>query len=132
MDLKKNRCCQGGHILVFSCSGASDIGELSDRTARILAKSGVAAMGCMAALSSKYDFVIDALNAASKIIIIDGCEKNCAKQNIDLAGHWDYDHYLLTDLGFEKGKAPATKPNIDKTTNIISSASINAARGNAS
>ena len=42
MSEKKNGCiCQGSTNLIFSCSGAADVGGLSDQAARKMTKDGI-------------------------------------------------------------------------------------------
>ncbi len=36
--------------LIYACSGAADVGELSDQAARKLSKSGVSKMSCLAGI----------------------------------------------------------------------------------
>jgi uncharacterized metal-binding protein len=50
--------------------------------------------------------------AASKILAIDGCSLNCVKNGLEQAGFNKFTHLQLADIGFEKGKSPATKENI--------------------
>ena len=47
MSEEKSNVCSGGPTLVFACSGAADVGEISDRAARKLSKDGVGAMYCL-------------------------------------------------------------------------------------
>jgi uncharacterized metal-binding protein len=39
--------------LVFACSGAADVGELTDRAVRQLHREGVAAMSCLASIAAR-------------------------------------------------------------------------------
>ena len=40
MSEKNKECCSGAQKLIFACSGAADVGALSDRAARKLTKNG--------------------------------------------------------------------------------------------
>ena len=57
--------------LIFPCSGASDVGELADRTARRLSRSGFGKMFCLAAIGGRVQQYIDDTQSAKKIIIIE-------------------------------------------------------------
>jgi uncharacterized metal-binding protein len=50
---------------------------------------------------------------ASKVLAIDGCGLECAAKMLRLAGVERFEHLVLTELGMEKGKSPATEENID-------------------
>jgi uncharacterized metal-binding protein len=108
--------CSGGPTLIFSCSGAADVGEISDRAARKLSKDGVGAMFCLAGLGGKVEPILKKTASASKILAIDGCNLDCVKLCLQEAGFNEFEHLRVTDLGMEKGKSPATEENIDKVT----------------
>ena len=108
--------CSGGPTLIFSCSGAADVGEISDRAARKLSKEGAGAMFCLAGLGGKVEPIMKKTASASKILAIDGCNLDCVKLCLQEAGFNEFEHLRVTDLGMEKGKSPATEENIDKVT----------------
>ena len=99
----KNCMCQEAGLLVFSCSGSSDVGELSDRVGRAIAKCGQAKMFCLAGIGAHIPKMIESVKAAKKIVSIDGCQVSCAKETLEHAG-FKAESYNLKDLGFEKGK----------------------------
>jgi len=98
--------------LIFPCSGAADVGEISDRAARRLSAEGPGKMFCLAGLGAKLDGYISKANAAERILAIDGCPVDCAAKILGSAGIDDFVHLRITDLGLEKGKTPATDENI--------------------
>ena len=100
-------------VLIFTCSGASDVGELADRTARRLSRSGFGKMFCLAAIGGRVHQYIEDTESAREIIIIDGCSNECAKKTlntINIQGQI----FNLEELGFEKGNSPASGENINK------------------
>jgi uncharacterized metal-binding protein len=46
--------------------------------------------------------------ASPALLAIDGCPLDCAKKTLELAGFANVKHVRVTDLGFKKGKTPAT------------------------
>ncbi len=116
MCAKENNCCSGGQTLIFACSGAADVGEISDRAARKLNKEGAGAMFCLAGLGGKVEPIIKKTASASKILAIDGCGLDCVKSCLMQAGFNDFIHLRVTDLGLEKGKSQANEENINKIT----------------
>ena len=106
--------CSGGPKLIFACSGAADVGEISDKAARKLSKEGAGAMFCLAGLGGKVEPIMKKTASASKILAIDGCNLDCVKLCLQEAGFNEFEHLRVTDLGMEKGKSPATEENIEK------------------
>lgn len=113
---EENDVCSGGPVLIFACSGAADVGEVSDRTARKLSKDGIGAMFCLAGVGGRVEPILKKTGAASKILAIDGCNLDCVKRCLEQAGFMEFEYLRVTDLGLEKGKSPATEENIAKVT----------------
>jgi uncharacterized metal-binding protein len=114
MCANENKCCSGGPTLIFACSGAADVGEVSDRAARKLTKEGAGAMFCLAGLGGRVEPIMKKTASASKILAIDGCSLNCVKNTLEKAGFNTLIHLQLADIGLEKGKSPANEENINK------------------
>ena len=53
--MTKENLCSGGPKLIFACSGAADVGEISDRAARKLSKDGIGAMFCLAGVGGRIE-----------------------------------------------------------------------------
>ena len=118
--MAENNCmCQESGVLIFPCSGGSDVGELSDRVARKMAKCGQAKMFCLAGIGAHIPGMIESAKAANKLITIDGCQVLCSKKILEHAGFTPIS-FNLKDLGFEKGKTQVSEENIEKAANKIS------------
>jgi uncharacterized metal-binding protein len=115
MSEEKN-VCSGGPTLIFACSGAADVGEISDRAARKLSKEGTGAMFCMVGIGGRVEPIMKKTESASKILAIDGCNLDCVKLCLQEAGFNEFEHMRVTNLGMEKGSSPASDKNIDKVT----------------
>jgi len=89
--------------LIFSCSGAADVGELADQAARKLNRNGKGKMFCLAGIGGRVSGIIKSTEAAASILAIDGCALDCTKKSLEEAGFTRINHLRLTDLGFEKG-----------------------------
>lgn len=108
-DAAKEGCaCNTAPKLIFPCSGAADVGEVADRAARKLAKEGAGRMFCLAGVGGHIEDMLLNVQAAGKILAIDGCPKDCARHTLAHAGFTDIAHLRLTDLGLQKGTSPAT------------------------
>jgi len=100
--------------LIFACSGAADVGEISDRAARKMSKDGLGKMFCIAGIGGRVEPVMQKTRSASKILAIDGCGLDCVKNCLEQAGFTEFRHLRIADIGMEKGKSPATEESINK------------------
>ncbi len=107
-------CESGPTALVYPCSGAADTGEIADRAARRLNDKHVAWMSCLAGIGGRVSGLMANAAAAPALLAIDGCPQDCAKKTLELAGFANVKHVRVTDLGFKKGKTPATEETIRK------------------
>lgn len=111
----KNACaCGAAPKLVFACSGAADVGAVTDQAARKLTKDGAGKMYCMAGIGGRVSGIMATTESAAKILAIDGCPLSCVKHSLEQAGFKTYEHLQLADLGMEKGKTPPTPETIAK------------------
>jgi uncharacterized metal-binding protein len=100
--------------LIYACSGVADVGELSDQVARKLSKNGVGKMSCLAGIGGRVSGLLKSAEAASEILIMDGCKLNCALKTMQEAGFKNIKHLCLDDLGFKKGSTEVNDDNIGK------------------
>ena len=109
--------------LIFSCSGSCNTGEIADRVARKLNNEGIGEMSCLAGIGGWINWMILETSNASKVLVIDGCQQECAKRTLEHSGFNEFDNICLTDLGFEKGKTPVSEEIIEvvacKIKNIV-------------
>ena len=112
--VNKTACCGGATKLIFACSGAADVGKISDMTARKLSVEGEGKMFCLAGIGGRVSGIMETTRSADAILVIDGCPLDCARLTLETAGFAKFEHIRLTDLGMEKGKTPATEENIAK------------------
>lgn len=104
--------CSAAPKFIFPCSGASDVGGLSDQAARQMAKDGKGKMYCLAGISGRVDAIMANTQAAAKILVIDGCSQECARKTMELAGFKQLEHLKLEAMGFKKGETPLTPARI--------------------
>jgi uncharacterized metal-binding protein len=111
--MTKTCCYSDDVILIFSCSGASDVGELSDRVARRMMKAGVGKMYCLAGIGSHIEDIINNTKESDEIIVIDGCSTLCALKTLVHAG-LKGKSLNLEELGFVKGQCTVKDDIISK------------------
>ena len=92
--------------ILFTCSGCCSEGEASDRIGRRLRQSGYARCGssCLAGIGAGYPKFLNAAQAASAIVVIDGCGMRCASGILKKA-QIEFKQYVLTDMGFGAGQS---------------------------
>ena len=115
-----SKCCCGGKIiLIYPCSGAANTGEIADRISRKLAKEGYGNMSCLASVGAHISGFVQSAKGAEENITIDGYSINCAKKILEHIGVTPTKPYILTEMGVEKGKTPATKEIVNAISNKI-------------
>ena len=123
--------CNEAGVLIFPCSGGSDVGELSDRATRKMAKCGQAKMFCLAGIGAHIPGMIESTKAANKLIAIDGCPVSCSKKTLEHAG-FKAIAFNLKDMGFEKNKTKVDDESIDKILSKITGGKVEEASRNIS
>lgn len=113
MEINKQCNCNKEDKIVLACSGASDLGQITDLTSRKLRDAEVCKMSCLALAAAGLKESIDSFNESS-LLVIDGCSIDCGKKIMKKAGIEKYQHLRLTNLGFEKGQTPINDINIEK------------------
>ena len=109
--------CQSAPKLIFSCSGASDVGGLTDRAARQMTGDSVGKMYCLAGIGGRVATIMETTRAAAKMLVIDGCPQECARKTMEQAGFTGFQHLTLASLGLHKGSSPATDEHIRLVAN---------------
>ncbi len=112
MNIQPKCSCSGNTDLMFSCSGAADIAEIGDRAVRTLHKAGDAKMFCLAGIAGRVELIEVNTRDADRILVVDGCDSDCAKKTMEFGGFTDFIHLRVSDLGMEKGKTPVTDERI--------------------
>jgi uncharacterized metal-binding protein len=98
--------------LVFPCSGASDVGSLTDRAARQMTADQTGKMYCLAGIGGRVEGIMANTKGAASVLVVDGCKEECARKTMELAGFKNFQHLKLVDLGFEKGETRVTAARI--------------------
>ena len=114
----KSRCgCGGGctkNFIALSCSGASDLGELTDKvTRKIHSEMPNTSMKCLPKLGIGDQSLINAINK-EQALVIDGCPIDCGKKLMEKNGITNFKHIRITDFGYVKGKTPVNAETVDK------------------
>jgi uncharacterized metal-binding protein len=114
-----SECCSGGKTrILYACSGASDVGQIADKTARKLSKDGYGNMTCLAAIGAHLSGFVESAKATTENIAIDGCPVACSRKNLEHIGVTPKS-YILTEMGLVKGKTKVTDEVVNKMSEEI-------------
>ncbi len=97
-------CASNGNIMILACSGASNVGQLSNRAAVELTQEGFGKMFCLAGIGGDLPGFVQSAKDAPRMIAIDGCDVGCAKAALERAGVPLKDYLVLSSMGIEKNK----------------------------
>jgi len=94
--------CEPSEILIFSCSGSSNVGQIANLAALKLTQDGVGRMFCLAGIGGHVSGMIESTKAGKMIVGIDGCPVACAKKTLEHAGFKADEYVQVTEMGIEK------------------------------
>jgi len=106
-------CCSTTETkLIYSCSGVADVGEIADRAVRKLRKEKLVQGSCITGVGAGLSGYIESAKAADVNITVDGCPVACSKRIMENLGLKPVS-YIVTEMGFKKGKTPVTDEVIE-------------------
>lgn len=97
-------CATNGNVMILTCSGASNVGQLSNRAAVELTQEGFGKMFCLAGIGGHLSGFVQSAKDVPQMVAIDGCEVGCAKAVLGHAEIPSKNYLVITDLGIEKNK----------------------------
>lgn len=105
--------------LIYSCSGAADVGQIADMTARQLRNEKFGAMSCLSAIGAGLPGFIESAQETDNIVI-DGCPVSCGKKIFENHG-LPFTEIILTQQGLVKGSTPPTPEIVSSMAEKIKS-----------
>lgn len=98
------------HPLVYSCSGCSDVAQITNYIAIDLDRQGAAEMSCIAGVGGGVPGLVKVAKSGRQLVVLDGCAMECCKSCLaqqDLVP----DLYVRFDkFGFKKRKGQCFDP----------------------
>jgi uncharacterized metal-binding protein len=94
--------CSGQDLMIFSCSGGCNVGQISNAAVYRLATGGTGKMACLAAVAAGMPGPVTGAKQARMVLAVDGCPVKCAGRTLGKAGIEMTHHVLITDLGLKK------------------------------
>ena len=107
--------------LLYSCSGAADVGEIADRATRSLAREGFGKMSCAVGVGAGVQALRNGALSAGRVVAIDGCATACVSKAMTESGVTEFVHVQLGTQGLAKGQSPATQENVERAVQLIRS-----------
>jgi uncharacterized metal-binding protein len=118
----EDKClCEPTEILIFPCSGGSNVGQIANQAGVKLTQEGMGRFFCLAGIGAHVSGMVESTKAGKMLIAIDGCPVACAKKTLEHAG-FNIDEYVqVTDLEIEKNHDlnPLT-PDVEKVAQYLS------------
>ncbi|MCB9497741.1 MAG: putative zinc-binding protein [Fibrobacteria bacterium] len=112
-------CSTDPSTLIYSCSGAADVGEVADRVARALAREGLGKMSCAVGVGAGIQSLRHVAVSAGRILAIDGCATRCVERALGEVGVESILHVELGSRGFPKGGSPASDENVGRALALV-------------
>lgn len=100
---KDATCCSAGRVnTILACSGASNVGQITNEVAKKLDEAGEASFFCLAGVGGHISGMVASVKGADLVLVLDGCPVACAKKCLEEAGLSGYEYLVVTELGVEK------------------------------
>ena len=117
-------CCSSNQkTMIVACSGASNVGQISNQAAVELTREGFGKMFCLAAVGAHINnFVFSAQNV-DNLVAIDGCPVGCAMRLLEHAEVPVSNYLVVQNLGIEKSAGNVFSSNeVEKVKAAIKAA----------
>lgn len=119
-------CTPNGNVMILSCSGGSNVGQLSNRAAVELTQEGFGKMFCLAGVGGHLSGFVQSAKDVPAMVAIDGCPVGCAKAILEHAQVPLKNYVMITELGIEKNKDFTLKDeNVRKVKDAVRRTYIN-------
>ncbi|MFW6121579.1 MAG: putative zinc-binding protein [Petrotogales bacterium] len=101
--MTEEKClCESTEILIFPCSGGSNVGQIANEAAKNITTLGHGKMYCLAGIGGHISGITESTKTAKKLVAIDGCPVSCAKKTLEHAGFKPDVHVVVNDLDIKK------------------------------
>jgi len=119
--MKKDKClCEADEVLIFPCSGGSNVGQIANEAAKQLSSQGIGGMYCLAGIGGHISGFAETTREVKKVVAIDGCPVHCARKTLEHAECPVNVHVVVTDIGVRKtSNLLLDKKDIAKVENAV-------------
>jgi uncharacterized metal-binding protein len=121
-DMTEKCLCEPNEVIIFSCAGSSNVGQIANQAAIKLTHGGVGRYFCLAGIGGHVSGMIESTKAGKMLVAIDGCSVACAKRTLEHAGFQIHEYVQSTDLGVEKNHQFNVDPaDVERVSDHIAS-----------
>jgi len=100
---EETKCsCGSANVALFPCTGAANVGQISNKIAIALEEQGIGNLMCTVGIGARAPGLMKSAEASDRIITIDGCPVNCATKTMELAGFKVDRQIVISELGVKK------------------------------
>ncbi len=118
--MSDTNCNYAQKILIITCSGGSNLGQLSNQAAVELTKEGFGEIFCLAGIGAKMSGFVQSAKDVKEMVLIDGCDKACGKAILENAGVEVKKHVAVSQLNIEKkDDFPLNPDDIDTVKHAV-------------
>lgn len=96
--------CSPSKVLLFPCSGGSNVGQIANTVAVRLTVEGLGSLFCLAGVGAHDSGMLSSAKLAGRVVAIDGCPVACSRRTLEHAQVTVTDAFLLTEMGVSKNK----------------------------
>jgi uncharacterized metal-binding protein len=100
--MSDTNCNCAQKIMMITCSGGSNLGQLSNQAAVELTKEGFGEIFCLAGIGADMSGFVQSAKEVKEMVLIDGCDKACGKAILENAGVVLKKHVVVTQLNIGK------------------------------
>jgi len=112
-------CGGNAPLLVASCSGRSNVGQIANQVMVDIDKAGAARSFCIAGIGAGLPGFLEGARTG-KLIMIDGCPMQCGKKILDKYEVEPYRYFMVTELGIKKEDTVGNlDPGVQKITSEV-------------
>ena len=112
--------CEPTEILIFPCSGGSNVGQIANQAGVKLTQEGMGRFFCLAGIGAHVSGMVESTKAGKMLVAIDGCPVACAKKTLEHAGFNTDEYVQVTEMGIEKNHNFKLNPSdVEKVTDHL-------------
>jgi uncharacterized metal-binding protein len=106
--------------MIPACSGASNVGQLSNQAAVELTREGFGQMFCLAAIGAHLEKFVRYSKNVPAMVAIEGCSVGCIRTILEHTEVPLRNYVVLTELGIEKNmNSNLKKADIEKAKQAV-------------
>lgn len=102
--MSQDCCSPNSNVMILTCSGGSNVGQLTNQAAIELTREGFGNMFCLAGIGGHLSGFVQSAKDVPKMVLIDGCDIGCGKAALEHAEVPLKNYLVVTDMGIEKNK----------------------------